>query len=131
MTPAQEATLKKVLTKVFEYRGLAHEFHHGDCVGADEQAHQLLKWMRTARDTPRVRVILHPPDNPSKRANCRADEVRKALPYLERNKEIVDETQFLIATPKGTEEELRSGTWATMRDCLTKMFSSSGTTKSS
>ena len=47
---------------------------------------------------------------------CKTTEVymRKPKPYLERNKDIVDETGLLIATPKG-EEIVRSGTWSTIR----------------
>lgn len=60
-------------------------------------------------------VVIHPPKDESKRAFSIADEVRGAKPYLQRNKDIVDETDVLIATPKGNEEELRSGVWATIR----------------
>ena len=36
-------------------------------------------------------------------------------PYLDRNKDIVLETQTLVATPAETTEQLRSGTWSTVR----------------
>ena len=36
-------------------------------------------------------------------------------PYLERNKEIVASSNLLIACPVGDKEELRSGTWSTVR----------------
>ena len=35
--------------------------------------------------------------------------------YLERNHDIVDETDMLIATPGEEQEVQRSGTWATIR----------------
>jgi hypothetical protein len=38
-----------------------------------------------------------------------------AKPYLVRNHEIVDDSQVLIAAPKEFTEQLRSGTWATIR----------------
>ena len=44
-----------------------------------------------------------------------SDEVRDPLPYLERNRAIVDACDILIACPKGMQEEQRSGTWATVR----------------
>jgi len=34
---------------------------------------------------------------------------------LERNRAIVDETDILLAAPLESEEQLRSGTWATVR----------------
>lgn len=40
---------------------------------------------------------------------------REPGPYLWRNHQIVDATSALIAAPFGFEEELRSGTWATVR----------------
>jgi len=84
------------------------EVHHGDCVGADDQVGSF------AAKLSGVTVTLHPPTNPSKRAFCAADEVREAKPYLDRNRDIVDETELLVAFPKGPEEK-RSGTWATVR----------------
>lgn len=85
------------------------EFHHGDCVGADEQAHLVAQKVGT-------RIVIHPPEDPQKRAFCiGATETKDPLPYLVRNKAIVQETEVLIATPKGFSEELRSGTWSTVR----------------
>lgn len=84
------------------------EFHHGDCVGADADAHSIASQIG-------LKIVIHPPEYESKRAFCDGDEVRKKKPYLERNHDIVDETDILIATPKSTKEELRSGTWATVR----------------
>lgn len=86
------------------------EFHHGDCIGADEQAHMLARalWFK---------VFVHPPEDRSKRAYCtvsQPDRIAIPKPYLLRNKDIVDQTEVLIAAPKG-EEEQRSGTWATIR----------------
>jgi len=44
--------------------------------------------------------------------------IRKQKEYLARNKDIVAETEFLIATPKEYTEILRSGTWATIREAF-------------
>ena len=49
------------------------------------------------------------------RAFCKGDETRKQKDYLDRNHDIVDETELLIACPKEPEEITRSGTWATIR----------------
>ena len=85
------------------------EFHHGDCIGADEQFHAVAKRIG-------FKIIIHPPENNSKRAFCfGADTVLEEKAYLIRNHAIVDETNVLIAVPKSAAEELRSGTWATVR----------------
>lgn len=97
------------------------EVHHGDCIGSDRDVHgQCL-----ALGIPRV---LHPPVNPSKRAfahkidgvgfTINASNTSMVLdpePYLDRDWVIVDRTVILLATPKGRAEEIRSGTWATIR----------------
>jgi hypothetical protein len=85
------------------------EFHHGDCLGADEEAHEIAHELGFL-------IVIHPPLNKSKRAFCtRAFQVLKPKQYLERNHDIVDACQVLFAAPKTDEEELRSGTWATVR----------------
>lgn len=84
------------------------EFHHGDCVGSDAEAHKKARHLM-------ARIIKHPPENKRKQAFMLADESRPYAPYLVRNKNIVNETQFLIVTPGEMEEKLRSGTWSTVR----------------
>ena len=104
MTPAQLDTLQFLLRA-----GRVTELHHGDCLGSDAQAHS------AARVFPEIRIITHPPVNPACRAFCIADEEREPAEYIARDRDIVDETQYLIATPRSTTEEQRSGTWATIR----------------
>jgi hypothetical protein len=102
-TQAQKASLREVLES-----HPAEEFHHGDCIGADAQAHSIM--------VRRARVVIHPSNRDDKRAFCRgAAEVRPAKPPLDRNRDIVDDTEVLVACPRGEDEELRSGTWATIR----------------
>lgn len=86
------------------------EFHHGDCVGADEEAHNIVTDYG-------IRVVIHPPDISSKRAFCKGVGVRVLgkKGYIARNHDIVDACDVLIAAPKHDVEELRSGTWATIR----------------
>jgi hypothetical protein len=89
--------------------GLAYtRLHHGDCIGADAQAHQIARRKGLS-------IHRHPPDNPSKRAFCDFDYDSPELPYLVRNQAIVDFAEFMIAAPGEFEEQLRSGTWATIR----------------
>ena len=106
MTVQQEATLRKLLASKIVF-----EFHHGCCVGADAQAHGI------AHDL-HIKKVLHPPVNPAKRALCELDPGDVELPkkpYLDRDHDIVDNTDVLIAAPASTREDIRSGTWATVR----------------
>lgn len=86
--------------------------HHGDCIGADATAHHIARAMG-------ARVELHPPRNGTKRAHCEmlpGETTHPAKEYIPRNHDIVDATAVLVACPKEEEgEELRSGTWATVR----------------
>lgn len=101
MTRSQLKTLRRLLAGVQNVR-----IHHGDCVGADHQAHLL------AREHQHD-VVVHPPSSKSLRAYCLSDETREPKPYLQRNRDIVDESSVLIATP-ATRERARSGTWSTV-----------------
>lgn len=87
------------------------EFHHGDCIGADKEAHDIMVHEH--------HIVIHPPSNPKKRAFCQGEhfciEYRKPKDYISRNHDIVDETDMLIACPCGHSEVIRSGTWATIR----------------
>ena len=94
--------------------------HHGDCIGADESAHQIAY----LKD---LKIVIHPPTDPKHRAFCIGAAIMwEEKPYLMRNHDIVDCSQILIACPKEERgEELRSGTWATVRyarKCGKKIF---------
>ena len=90
------------------------EFHHGCCEGADLMAAFLFR-----ESFPTYKIIEHPPTDMKYAKLAEGDsnvEKRFAKPYLERNKEIVNASDVMIAWPKDMEtEELRSGTWATVR----------------
>jgi hypothetical protein len=97
---------KHVVARLLRYSPI--ELHHGDCVGADADAHAIAEHQG-------LRIIGHPPVKFTKRAWCRFHEKREPKPYLVRNHDIVDETDVLIACPNSTVEIIRSGTWATIR----------------
>lgn len=108
MTRAQMSTFYH---KILRRSGLLIvQFHHGDCVGADEQAHNLVR-----KENPDIQIVGHPPKNPKQRAWCVCDVLMKEDDYIPRNHNIVDAVEEMVATPKGMKEELRSGTWATIR----------------
>lgn len=103
MTPQQRRVVE----------GILHELdpsaiRHGDCRGADAEFHDLARELT-------LYVIIHPPTNPKDRAWCTGDELLPMKPYLERNKDIVDGSEIMIATPKEMHEQRRGGTWSTIR----------------
>lgn len=106
LTPVQANQLRQSLV-LFRDKG-GTTIHHGDCIGADAQASAI------AFDLGLLRVI-HPPNNPGKRAHCLGEQILPEKPYLERNHDIVDATTILFALPGEQTEQLRSGTWATVR----------------
>ena len=118
MTAPQIATFSNIIKIIDEGINAinidaVHEFHHGDCIGADAIAHEIVSKQSLYHD-----IVIHPPLDNKKRAFCAIgidDVVLPPKSYLERNRDIVDECTILIATPKGFKEELRSGTWATIR----------------
>lgn len=81
--------------------------HHGDCVGADSNFHDL------ARDV-NAYTIGHPPTSLELRANRTFDQVRPPLGHLARNRRIVLEAQVMIATPFESTRQTRGGTWYTI-----------------
>ena len=86
------------------------EFHHGDCVGADAEAHDIVRTF-----FPEVKIVGHLPLSNSQRAFKECDEYKSPLPYLERDRVIVDTADFMFGAPKSDKELVRSGTWATIR----------------
>jgi predicted Rossmann fold nucleotide-binding protein DprA/Smf involved in DNA uptake len=84
------------------------EFHHGDCIGADDEAHDIAVELGLG-------AVIHPPINSVYRAWKQGWITKGPLPYLDRNKVIVRSTEILIATPGEMVEQLRSGTWSTIR----------------
>lgn len=84
------------------------EAHHGDCVGADADFDKL------ARQHGAV-VIVHPPEDSRLRAYCTTAIVYPEKPYLSRNRDIVVCSDLLIATPKDATEQIKGGTWYTVR----------------
>lgn len=104
MTKDQKETLANVLSALVG----GQVFHHGDCIGADAQAASIAQQFGYF-------IKSHPPIQNKKRAFFESDDEAEPKEYLERNHDIVDACKLLIATPKGFNEELRSGTWATIR----------------
>lgn len=109
MTAAQ---LHNVEAQLRAWRGQVLYGVHGACVGADDQFDQML----VALGLPRV---IRPCTITHMRVPCERQgivlKLYDAAPPLDRNKDIVYESDIVLVTPKTMEEELRSGTWATFR----------------
>jgi len=110
LSPAQYLGLRQAMLSIQAgYPDFQIRWHHGDCVGADEVSHGIAREFG-------FHIVSHPPLDESKRAFCVADEYRDPKPYLDRNEDIAFEGEAgLIVAPKGSSEEVRSGTWSTVR----------------
>lgn len=105
LTDAQELSLIKYLTGLLPFA----EFHHGDCIGADAQAAEIVRGLPAD-----ILIVAWPCNIEPKRAYFPSDVIHDVKPPLVRNHDIVDSVDRLIVCPKGP-KELRSGTWATYR----------------
>ena len=112
-TPAQKQAFTDL---IFSLDDAVDEFHHGDCVGGDAEADEIIACIE-----PDCRIVIHPPVDLLKfRARCierGGNRVElEPRPPLARNHIIVIETDLLVAGPGEYTERYRgSGTWATMR----------------
>lgn len=109
MTKIQSERVEDLLSFYKKDKGGEYSlFHHGDCYGADEEAHVIA-------DVMGWKVCIHPPEDNRFRAYLDGKITMSPLPYLERNSAIVQHSSILIAAPSQLAEVLRSGTWATIR----------------
>jgi hypothetical protein len=117
-TGSREGMTDKQLAKVrlLLYNYAPSEVHHGDCVGADAEFHNLCRSLYGIS----VHIVIHPPKDDRYRAFCKGDVILEPRPYLERDKVIAKVGDLLIATPKHAAEVRRSGTWATVRYAKTE-----------
>lgn len=107
MTRQQKILVSAVLAGIPDTEIIAH---HGDCLGADEEFHELVR-----ETVPTAKIHGHPPLARRYRADCRFDVLHEEREYLERDHNIVDSCDVLIACPGEAHERIRSGTWATVR----------------
>ncbi len=85
------------------------EVHHGDRKGADEKFHLLCQELK-------IPIVVHPPNHDELRAFCvDYKQIHEPKSYISRNKDIVNDTDVLIAIPNTLAESFHSDTWATIR----------------
>jgi len=117
------------LKKLFILKNCS-EFIFGDCVGSDVEAANIafscnirIFTIRPALVATNKRAWWYNPDKDITRENGQfllypsGMRIRwmPAKKPLERNKDIVENCELMLATPKEFEHTLRSGTWATIR----------------
>src|SRR3972149_10599348 len=111
MTIEQRSTLENLIE--LWWPSVMYDFHHGDCVGADEQAAAIFTAQR------RGEIIVHPPIDNRLRAWCEGT-ILEPKPYLDRNRDIVDASDLLIVAPGGGREAPTGRTWYTARYARSK-----------
>jgi hypothetical protein len=107
MTEAQKAKVRELVIA-----SCTSEVHHGGCIGAD------VDFDFICHNIPgrAIKVVVHPSSLKSYHGTVlQPCELRADYPPLERNRHIVSESGILVATPKGVQEQIRSGTWTTVR----------------
>lgn len=114
MTTDQWYRVEWWLFRKFE-GGVVNEWHDGDCIGADTQAHGVVE--RLMQSAFKIERHGHPCNLPGDvRAFNEYDVHYDVKPPLVRNRDIVDAVDLMIAAPKEYDEVFRgSGTWATIR----------------
>jgi hypothetical protein len=108
ITPIQVDVLYDLMVKL-RNKGFLW-MHNGDCITSDQTAGLLWSSHKIGG-----MLMLHPPSNPSLRANLVADIVCEPRDYIHRDRHIVLCSELIIATPQTSYEEIRSGTWTTVR----------------
>lgn len=109
MTDYQIGEVYVVLAELYfdcQSRNICPSFHHGDCKGVDVQAAEIARALAYT-------VVCHPPTASEHRGYAAYDEVRTAAGYLQRDRAIVDECDFLLVVPLQMTWQARGGTWYT------------------
>ena len=106
MSPQQTRVMQMYIRHFLA--GNNNEFHQGGCVGCDEQAAEYAHMQG-------YKIITHPPIIKTLASNKILGTYLPAKPYLERNRDIVDVSDSLIAVPRNNQYEPRSGTWSTIK----------------
>lgn len=83
------------------------EAHHGDCVGADANFHEICTRLA-------FRIAVHPPLDATHRAHKQGDETREPKSHFARNRDIVNECDVLIGCPFQMQHQPHGGTWYTI-----------------
>jgi hypothetical protein len=118
MSLNQKTMLIRRLQEIID-NGYYINFHHGACEGGDVEADQICRNLKIGNpNKTHGEIHIHPSDHAKTRVHCEQDwdTVYPPKPPLTRDRDIVSSIDFLFAAPKNEKkEELRSGTWTTVR----------------
>lgn len=117
-TGTRRGMSERQVETLFKFLREATEFHHGRCLGADEQALRIAKivsWQQIKMEYGGIWTVAHPSNLSAWTSQVESDETREPKPPLLRNQDIVNECSRLLACPGGMAEVIRSGTWSTIR----------------
>jgi len=103
LTEAQCESLRQLLKEISPRRLI-----HGDCIGGDAMAHEIAEDLG-------IKTVTRPCNLRGQRAFTGAEALAEPEDPLVRNRKMVDESHALIGCPSSKQQELRSGTWATIR----------------
>ncbi len=109
MTASQLGAVARVVAELAQRFALVAA--HGDCVGADADFHSIAQQFGAY-------IVGHPPTDSSLRAWCDFDQMRQPLAYIRRNKNIVTESNVMIAAPPTDDILFRGGTWTTIHEAI-------------
>lgn len=101
MSEVQKDALYRILK---QHEGI---FRHGDCMGADAEAHDIARALH-----PRWTIHIHPPIKNGWRAFKKGDSESPPKDYFVRNADIVNSSQYMVMCPNSARET--GGTWWTI-----------------
>lgn len=111
-TEEQYAKVRDVLREVTGGRSFVA--HHGDCIGADAEFHELCLTMGAM-------IEIHPGPISDLSAGCQGHVRHPIKPHMVRNRAIVDASHVMIAAPPTDLPQEYGGTWHTIRMSIRAM----------
>lgn len=84
--------------------------HQGMCEGSDTEMHDMVRG-----EFPKHNIKGHPSIDKSHEIDRKCDNLADPKGHFERNREIVGESEVMLATPHESTEQQRGGTWYTVR----------------
>ncbi len=104
----QQKNVVKEFLNTLQFDAVAH----GDCIGADSEFHDIVENLFMGSK----QILIFPPIKTQYRAYKVGDGIHKPKSYYERNRNIVDNSICLLATPKSG--IVTGGTWYTINYAL-------------
>lgn len=114
MNNLQKKAFLQTVSKLLEKYPSLTRFHHGCCIGVDNESAKLVDSLYG------FTTIDHPPINKSMVGDYKGHEAREEKNYLARNRDIVNESQVIIAITKQMvmPDPPKGGTWYTLNYSL-------------